>query len=212
MMLHIQLEIDPWLKLWLTLSFRHFCTWSCIHSISDSSLDWRFAVTGLRCAAARETKSGRQVCVCVCACVCCVCACVCMCVFVCVRMCVCMCVLYICWHASSCGTCQSVRRPCLRSRNKNTRTKLCKPWKQLYARTNCASHENNSNKLCKPWKQFNRVGQNHIYTVYIRYFWQGNHPLYVHIRCIYTVLANPTIQCKNKMVQAMKTILHFYLG
>jgi hypothetical protein len=36
-----------------------------------------------------------------------------------------------------------------------------------------------------------RVGQNHIYTVYIRYFWQGNHQIYGHIRCIYTVLANP---------------------
>jgi hypothetical protein len=37
-----------------------------------------------------------------------------------------------------------------------------------------------------------RVGQNHIYTVYIWYFWQGNHQIYGHIRCIYTVLANPT--------------------
>ena len=36
-----------------------------------------------------------------------------------------------------------------------------------------------------------RVGQNHIYTVYIRYVWQGNHQIYGHIRCIYTVLANP---------------------
>jgi hypothetical protein len=36
-----------------------------------------------------------------------------------------------------------------------------------------------------------RVGQNHIYTVFIRYFWQGNHQIYGHIRCIYTVLANP---------------------
>ena len=30
----------------------------------------------------------------------------------------------------------------------------------------------------------NRVGQNHKYTVYIRYFWQGNHQIYGHI---YTV-------------------------
>jgi len=37
-----------------------------------------------------------------------------------------------------------------------------------------------------------RVGQNHIYTVCIRCFWQGNHHIYGHIRCIYTVLANPT--------------------
>jgi len=36
-----------------------------------------------------------------------------------------------------------------------------------------------------------RVGQNHIYTVCIRYFWQENHRIYDHIRCIYTVLANP---------------------
>ena len=36
-----------------------------------------------------------------------------------------------------------------------------------------------------------RVGQNHIYTVYILYFWQKIHQIYGHIRCIYTVLANP---------------------
>jgi len=29
-------------------------------------------------------------------------------------------------------------------------------------------------------------------TIYIRYFWQGNHQIYGHIRCIFTVLANPT--------------------
>ena len=39
-----------------------------------------------------------------------------------------------------------------------------------------------------------RVGQNHIYTVYIRHFWHGNHQMYGHIRCIYTVLANPMRQ------------------
>ena len=37
-----------------------------------------------------------------------------------------------------------------------------------------------------------KVGQNHIYTVFLRYFWQENHQIYGHIRCIYTVLANPT--------------------
>ena len=37
-----------------------------------------------------------------------------------------------------------------------------------------------------------RVGQNRIYTVYIWYFWQGNHQIYGYIRCIYTVLANPS--------------------
>jgi hypothetical protein len=37
-----------------------------------------------------------------------------------------------------------------------------------------------------------RVGQNHIYAVHIRCFWQRNHQIYSHIHCIYTVLANPT--------------------
>ena len=40
---------------------------------------------------------------------------------------------------------------------------------------------------------FFRVGQNHIYTVFIRYFWQGNHQIFGHIRCIHTVLANPML-------------------
>jgi hypothetical protein len=40
----------------------------------------------------------------------------------------------------------------------------------------------------------NRVGQNHTYTVYVRYFWQGNHQIYGHIRCTYTVLAKPTFK------------------
>jgi len=31
-----------------------------------------------------------------------------------------------------------------------------------------------------------------MYTVYLRYCWQRNHQIYGHIRCIYTVLANPT--------------------
>jgi hypothetical protein len=30
--------------------------------------------------------------------------------------------------------------------------------------------------------------------VYTRYFWQGNHWSYGHIRCVYTVLANPCQQ------------------
>jgi len=36
-----------------------------------------------------------------------------------------------------------------------------------------------------------RVGQNHIYTVYIRYYLQGYHQIYCHIRGVYTVTANP---------------------
>ena len=39
--------------------------------------------------------------------------------------------------------------------------------------------------------EMSRVGQYHIYTVCIRYFWQGNQQIYGHIRCIYTVLASP---------------------
>jgi len=31
-----------------------------------------------------------------------------------------------------------------------------------------------------------------MYSVYIRYFWQGNNRIYGHIWCMYTVLANPT--------------------
>jgi hypothetical protein len=31
----------------------------------------------------------------------------------------------------------------------------------------------------------------HIYTVYIRYFWQGHHQTHGRVRCMYTVLANP---------------------
>jgi hypothetical protein len=51
-----------------------------------------------------------------------------------------------------------------------------------------------------------RVGQNHIYTVYIRYFWQGYHQIYGHIRCIYTVLANP------KYVGLARTIRRYIQG
>ena len=43
-----------------------------------------------------------------------------------------------------------------------------------------------------------RVGQNHIYTVYIQYFWQGNHQIYGHIRCIYRIWFWPTLQKVSK--------------
>ena len=36
-----------------------------------------------------------------------------------------------------------------------------------------------------------RVGMNCTYTVHLRYFWQGNHQIYGHIRCTYTIQANP---------------------
>jgi len=45
-----------------------------------------------------------------------------------------------------------------------------------------------------------RVGQNPIYTEHIRYFWQGNHQIYGHIRCIYTVLATPShVGCRDSV-------------
>jgi hypothetical protein len=44
-----------------------------------------------------------------------------------------------------------------------------------------------------PWcSAMSWVGQNHTYTVCIRYFWQGDHQIYGHLRCIYTVWANPS--------------------
>ena len=45
-------------------------------------------------------------------------------------------------------------------------------------------------------------GQPYIYMVYIRYFWRGNHQVYGHIRCIYTVLATLIIlllPCSHKL-------------
>jgi hypothetical protein len=35
-----------------------------------------------------------------------------------------------------------------------------------------------------------RAVQDHIYTVYMQYFWQENHQIYGKY-CIYTILANP---------------------
>ena len=42
-----------------------------------------------------------------------------------------------------------------------------------------------------------RVGQNHTCTVYVRYFWQGNYQIYGHVRCVYTMLANPNHSYKS---------------
>ena len=43
-----------------------------------------------------------------------------------------------------------------------------------------------------------------MYGVYTRYLWQGNHQIYGHIRCMYTVLTNPNnlkpINASKKMV------------
>ena len=34
-----------------------------------------------------------------------------------------------------------------------------------------------------------------IHGVYTQCFWQGNHQIYGHIRCLYTGLANPIYVC-----------------
>ena len=50
----------------------------------------------------------------------------------------------------------------------------------------------------------NRVGQNHIYTMYLRYFWQGNHQIYGHVRRIYAVLANPMCEACSAGANSVK--------
>jgi len=55
-----------------------------------------------------------------------------------------------------------------------------------------------------------RVGQNHIFTVYLRYFWYGNHQTYSHLWCIYTVLANPTYAVYS-MANMLMLILSSFL-
>jgi hypothetical protein len=56
-----------------------------------------------------------------------------------------------------------------------------------------------------------RVGQKHIYTVCIQYFRQGNYHIYGHIRCIYTVLANPTYAPIQRIICA-HTLVYTSLG
>jgi hypothetical protein len=105
----------------------------------------------------------------------------CVCVCVCVCECVCVCVCYARTHTYT-----------------HTHTLTCTHTHACRARMErCLS-----NALIKPtqntrWIQMSRAGQNHIYTVYMRCFWQGNHQIYAHIRCRYTVLANPTIELYN---------------
>jgi hypothetical protein len=78
------------------------------------------------------------------------------------------------------------------------------PFHQLTCKTSCCeSHtavphtcytccgKDGKHGLSRSTVVIHRVGQDHIYTVYIRYFWQKNDQIYGHIRCIYTVLANP---------------------
>jgi len=58
---------------------------------------------------------------------------------------------------------------------------------------NCSAYIDAVDMVCVCGQQqyllMRRVGQN---TVYVQCFWQGNHQVYGYIRCIYTVLANPT--------------------
>ena len=44
-----------------------------------------------------------------------------------------------------------------------------------------------------------RVGQNHKYTVYIRYFWQGNH------QCIYYKYGQPYLPVNEQLGLASKS-------
>jgi len=44
---------------------------------------------------------------------------------------------------------------------------------------------------CELWLGVGLARTVYLHTVYVRYFWQGNHQMYGHIQCIYTVLANP---------------------
>jgi hypothetical protein len=48
----------------------------------------------------------------------------------------------------------------------------------------------------------------YVFMVYVRYFWQGNHQIYGHIQCTYTVQANPTCSslqvCTNLLMPATK--------
>ena len=46
--------------------------------------------------------------------------------------------------------------------------------------------------------------------MYIRYFWQGIHHTYGHIRCRYTVLANPTYTQRGR-VRAFHIHLHIHI-
>jgi len=57
----------------------------------------------------------------------------------------------------------------------------------------------------------NRAGHNHIYTVCIRYFWQGNHQIYGHIRCIYTVLANPMYEVMKDETTGLNRCMYTYM-
>jgi hypothetical protein len=117
-----------------------------------------------------------------------VCVCARMCVFVPVLVCACA---YVSMHAHVKG-----RRPssCCPSSPREGQPPCCLCLKPLRKPTWFLFFAAASHSACtalSPACSACRVGQNHIYTMYVRYFWQGNHRIYGHIRCIYTVLANP---------------------
>jgi len=51
-----------------------------------------------------------------------------------------------------------------------------------------------------------RVGQNRIYTVYTRYFWQGTHQIYGRIQCLYIIWPTVHIQLRL-LVNNARTLL-----
>ena len=116
----------------------------------------------------------------------------CVCVFVCNCVFVCVCFVYVrayvcvrvCVRASVCVSGFVCKLTLMKS-------KILPVIPGDPARCMCTRHTGSSEQC----QDMRRVGQNHIYTVYIRCFWQGNHQIYGHIRCIYTVLANPRYVC-----------------
>jgi len=107
-------------------------------------------------------------CTCLCVCMCVLCVRVCVVCFVCV-FCVCVCVCVCVWIPNCCV--QIIIKQVQHT-----------AW-PLYIHTRIQSQNRHM--------YMHRVGQNHVYMVYIQYFWPGNHQIYGQVRCIYTVLANP---------------------
>jgi len=81
-------------------------------------------------------------------------------------------------------------------------------WRIRWVKTT-VSPQSIKAKVCFQHREMARVGQNHIYTVYIRHVWQGNHEIYGQIRCIYTVLANPIIGTQGCRSTTAPPILHY---
>jgi len=56
-------------------------------------------------------------------------------------------------------------------------------------------HNRKSRRQWEP-SYFSSWPEPYMYTVHLRYLWQGNRKIYGHIQCIYTVLANPIYKGK----------------